>query len=100
MESTDILILILLSMGGVVPIIYLLVINRKLDKIKLVTHNDKKIVPSVVNDAIKATIDFNSHYEVFEWNGEFEDFHVLLKSWISYDYVEFSKEDSILGIKY
>ncbi len=101
MDSTDILILIVLSLGGVVPIIYLLVIKRKLDKIKHTVHNDdKKIVPSIVDDTIKATIDFNSHYEVFEWDGEFEDFHVLLKSWISYDYVEFSKEDSILGIKY
>ncbi len=101
MDSTDILILILLSMGGIVPIIYLQVVKKKLDKIKHTVHNDdKKIVPSIVDDTIQATIDFNSHYEVFEWDGGFEDFHVLLKSWISYDYVEFSKEDSILGIKY
>ncbi|MCR4292347.1 MAG: UvrB/UvrC motif-containing protein [Candidatus Kuenenia sp.] len=55
---------------------------------------------SVIDSKIKARTSFNKQYEIFKWEGNFEQYEVEFSSWLTYDNLTFSKEDYILEIRY
>ncbi len=62
--------------------------------------NSKENIKSVLDKKITARYHFDGKFEVFVWEGGFEGFEVIFKSWMSYNYIDFCKDDYTLGIKY
>ena len=96
MDYTTSFTLLVLVILAIFVVVNQLIFNKKMAKMK----NNKKPITSVIDDKIKAKIRFDSKHEVVEWEGTFEQFEIGFKSWLTYNYIELTKEDYVLGIRY
>lgn len=62
--------------------------------------NEKINVVSVIDSNIRAKTSFSKQFEVFKWEGNFEQYEVEFSSWLTYDNLIFSKDEYILEIRY
>ncbi len=62
--------------------------------------NKKTNAISVIDSNIKARTSFDKQFEVFKWEGNFEQYEVDFRSWLTYDNLIFSKGEYILEIRY
>lgn len=83
------------------PIIFIIYMKKRLyGKKGIFSILSETNAISVINSNIKARTSFNKQFEVFKWEGNFEQYKVEFYSWLTYDNLIFSKDDYILDIRY
>lgn len=84
------------------PFVFMIYMKKKLYAKKgiLSIMNEKINVISVIDSNIKARTSFSKQFEMFKWEGDFEQYEVEFCSWLTYDNIIFSKDDYILEIRY
>lgn len=93
--------IVILLIGVFLPIVFIIYWTKK-----FFTGNDllsiiyKTNTTSVVDSKIKAMTSFDKQYEVFKWEGNFEQYKAIFNSWLSYDSLRLTKDDYLLEIKY